>query len=561
MKTLRGEDEPLKMDHDPRNSLCAPPLGIRAVKHCCNCNKKASWRVYILLYTFVIYITYHMSRLPISIVKSVLHRNCTRGEFEELLNKSALTYPNTSAAKDEILMKKCSWVPFEGSNYEELYGTLDYAFLLCYALGLFISGQIAERTHIRYFLTAGMIFSGFFVILFGLGHVWRIHSFAYYLTVQILGGFAQSSGWPCVVTCVANWFGDTKKGLILGIWNTHINIGNILGALVPGIWVKTDWGMSFMVPGLLIMCMGVTVFFWIVPYPEELGFNGTSAVTEEVPLKDAKTQPKDDKPSEESSLIKKDEQKAISILGALRIPGVVEFSIGLFFIKLVSYTFLFWLPKYISSGGTVRIDPQTAASLTALFDVGGMFGGILIGLLSDILGIKAILCVVFLLSAAWPMFHVYQIDGSTSQGLYAAFLIITGLLVNGPYALITTAVSAELGNHPCLQGNARAMSTVAAIIDGTGSLGAAFGPLITGIIATYGWNKVFAMLILSDLVAALMLMRLFVSEAKDGYVRFKNWKRKRKEGKENQDTTPLEEDSQDIRSSAELGENESSKDR
>ena len=49
--------------------------------------------------------------------------------------------------------------------------------------------------------------------------------------------------------------------------------------------------------------------------------------------------------------------------------------------------------------------------------------------------------------------------------------MVLGFLVNGPYALITTAVSADLGTHECLQGNAKALSTVTAIIDGTGSIG------------------------------------------------------------------------------------------
>jgi hypothetical protein len=59
-----------------------------------------------------------------------------------------------------------------------------------------------------------------------------------------------------------------------------------------------------------------------------------------------------------------------------------------------------------------------------------------------------------------------------------AMLSLMGFLVNGPYALITTAVSAELGVHPSLQGNAKAKATVAAIIDGTGSIGtsAKFAP-------------------------------------------------------------------------------------
>jgi len=50
-------------------------------------------------------------------------------------------------------------------------------------------------------------------------------------------------------------------------------------------------------------------------------------------------------------------------------------------------------------------------------------------------------------------------------------LLLTGAVVNGPYSLITTAVSADLGTHPCLHGNAKALATVSAIIDGTGSIG------------------------------------------------------------------------------------------
>lgn len=42
-------------------------------------------------------------------------------------------------------------------------------------------------------------------------------------------------------------------------------------------------------------------------------------------------------------------ERAIGFMGACRIPGVIEFSLSLFFAKLVSYTFLYWLPLYISA--------------------------------------------------------------------------------------------------------------------------------------------------------------------------------------------------------------------
>jgi len=53
----------------------------------------------------------------------------------------------------------------------------------------------------------------------------------------------------------------------------------------------------------------------------------------------------------------------------------------------------------------------------------------------------------------------------------SVLLVTCGALVNGPYCLITTAVSADLGTHPSLHGNQMALATVTAIIDGTGSMG------------------------------------------------------------------------------------------
>lgn len=66
---------------------------------------------------------------------------------------------------------------------------------------------------------------------------------------------------------------------------------------------------------------------------------------------------------------------------------------------------------------------------------------------------------------------VYESYGTESLWINIILLVLVGILVNGPYALITTAVSTELGTHPCLMGNARALATVTAIIDGTGSIG------------------------------------------------------------------------------------------
>lgn len=43
------------------------------------------------------------------------------------------------------------------------------------------------------------------------------------------------------------------------------------------------------------------------------------------------------------------DESPIGFMGAVKIPGVIEFSLCLFFSKLVNYTFLFWLPLYIKN--------------------------------------------------------------------------------------------------------------------------------------------------------------------------------------------------------------------
>jgi OPA family glycerol-3-phosphate transporter-like MFS transporter 1/2 len=83
--------------------------------------------------------------------------------------------------------------------------------------------------------------------------------------------------------------------------------------------------------------------------------------------------------------------------------------------------------------------------------------------------------------------------------------------VNGPYSLIITAVSAELA----LKVESKsAVATVVSIIVGTGSIGGAIGPALAGIVSQWGWDKVFYMIMLADLLALLSLVRVGLNDFK-----------------------------------------------
>lgn len=44
-------------------------------------------------------------------------------------------------------------------------------------------------------------------------------------------GFMQATGWPSVVAVMGNWYGKGKRGAVMGIWNAHTSVGNILGSV------------------------------------------------------------------------------------------------------------------------------------------------------------------------------------------------------------------------------------------------------------------------------------------------------------------------------------------
>uniref|UniRef100_A0AAX7UKG1 Major facilitator superfamily (MFS) profile domain-containing protein n=1 Tax=Astatotilapia calliptera TaxID=8154 RepID=A0AAX7UKG1_ASTCA len=443
------------------------------------------YRALTFILTFLLYTSFHLSRKPISIVKSELHKNCSAVSEAAIIASSSSQQPSLLSLHTDV---DCGWKPFDKSNYKQLLGAMDYSFLCAYAIGMYLSGIIGERLPIRLYLTVGMLASGVFTCLFGLGYIYNIHNLSFYIFVQVANGLVQTAGWPSVVTCIGNWFGKGRRGLIMGLWNSHTSVGNILGSLIAGYWVSSNWGMSFIVPGLIIIIMGVVCFLFLIErvscFSKQLLLPRES---ERIPMQPVVVVKSESEPS------------AISFMGALRIPGVVEFSLCLLFAKLVSYTFLFWLPLYITKAA--HLDAKKAGDLSTLFDVGGIVGGVLAGVISDKLGKRATTCAVMLLVAAPTVSLHVRVRGDIR---HIRMLLVCGGLVNGPYALITTAVSADLGTHKSLKGNARALSTVTAIIDGTGSVGAALGPLLAGLLSAGGWDQVFYMLMTADFLALLV---------------------------------------------------------
>ena len=452
------------------------------------------YRLTVLVVTFLSYMMYHAARKPPSIVKSVLNPT-----------------PEQRANGEP------GWAPFNGPDGKMILGQCDLAFLSSYAIGMFFSGHIGDSMDLRVFLTYGMMGTGFFVSLFGMAHGWEQHSLGYFLFVSVAAGLFQSTGWPSVVSVMGNWFGKSKRGLIIGIWNAHTSVGNILGSLLAAAMLRRgNWGDAFIVNGVLTAVVGALVHSFLVVSPEDAGHVAPLGTAGAKAHEDIKSET-EIKPMIEGGASRTKPQAA-GIVAALKIPGVITFSLCLFFTKLVAYTFLYWLPFYIERTeiGGEYLSAAKAGELSTLFDIGGVIGGIAAGYISDKYNARSLTSAGFVYLSI-PVLWMYREYGSHSMSWNVALMMLAGVLVNGPYALITTAVSADLGTHDSLKGNARALATVTAIIDGTGSIGAAVGPMLTGYISTHSnnWDHVFYMLYAADLIAGLLLMKLVMKEIRN----------------------------------------------
>lgn len=142
----------------------------------------------------------------------------------------------------------------------------------------------------------------------------------------------------------------------------------------------------------------------------------------------------------------------------------------------------------------------TASSLLPAANSSGRGGG-LISFIFLILTIPALIVYAFIGNQIIPNICV---------------LIIIGALLSGPYSLITSSVSVELGQHESLRGNQRAVAMISGILDASGSAGSVLQAMLVPAFGKwFGWRSVFWLLTACTAVSAICLIKLGYRELAD----------------------------------------------
>lgn len=501
------------------------------------------YHVSVFILTFCSYAFFHATRKTFSNVKTTIAAVWTasprNGSSSECLSSPELWSVNGSI---ECLTPYETWDKnhFFSSHddAEEFMGTLDACFMFAYAVGLFVSGFIADRNDLRLVLSIGMGLTSITVFLFGCLFEWlHFYSEPAYIIVWLLNGFLQSTGWPSVVAVMGNWFGKGSRGLVMGVWSACASVGNIIGALLVAAVLDYGYEYAFLMTASVLLAGALLNFFGLVPSPLDVGLplpkeeekeveepDGSSSVQRPL-LDDTDELEEEDVGYRNSSVtepvlysIDDTRPKAINFFTALLLPGVLPYALCYAFLKLVNYSFFFWLPFYLSNA--YKMLETTADTLSIWYDIGGIVGGTVAGFISDRLQKRAIVVVPMLIGGV-PLLFVYGLTGVAGTMMNNGILLfVLGCMIGGVANLISAAISADLGRQKALKGNAEALSTVTGIIDGTGSLGAAVGQVaVPHIQIAFGWRVVFYLFMVSTLLTAVCILRIFLQELKDLWVR------------------------------------------
>lgn len=199
----------------------------------------------------------------------------------------------------------------------------------------------------------------------------------------------------------------------------------------------------------------------------------------------------------------------IGFFRAWLLPGVLAYALAYACLKLVNYSFFFWLPFYLTEN--FHWSEGVADQLSVWYDWGGIAGGILGGLLSDHYFSRTSVVVTMLVASMAALFGYAH--SPKDLFINAVLMGVAGFFIGGPANLISAAISADLGRCPEVRGSSEALATVTGIVDGTGSVGASLGQLlIPAIEEKLNWMAVFYMFIFMMLCTCLCLIPPLVRE-------------------------------------------------
>jgi len=244
-------------------------------------------------------------------------------------------------------------------RFKEMFGYVDAAFKLAYAMGFVIIGYIIDRIGTK----KGFSLSIFVWSLAGILNAF-VSSFMGLGITRFLLGLGEAGNFPSSIKTVAEWFPRKERSFATGLFNAGANVGIITtAAAVPWITLQFGWRAAFITTGLLGVVL-LLVWWRVYRRPEE----HPSLSPEELNY----IQSDRDEP---------DSVERVSWRKVLTYKETWAFAIGKFLTDPIWWFYLSWLPDFFNSSESLdqKLDLKNIGWAFILIYLVSDFGSIFFG--------------------------------------------------------------------------------------------------------------------------------------------------------------------------------------
>ena len=365
-------------------------------------------------------------------------------------------------------------------------GQLDTLYLTLYAVGQFLNGWLGDRIGGARLVGLGLLATALCNVALGSSHgmLFLVAGFA-------VNGLAQSAGWPGCAKTFSQWFARRERGTVMGWWCTCYQAGYVLaGLLATWLLANYGWRSAFYVPALLIGGFGLVFLKVQKPSPASVGLESVEEY--QAALHGEEPPPVDDGPPDPWA----------DTLEVLRSREIWTLGLTYVVLKFIRYSFLFWLPFYLSNA--LDYTDEEAGYTSLLFGVAGIAGAVFAGMVSDKVhgGRRAPICVIMMVVLAGALLgFAWMPDAGRFWTGTAIFLI--GFFIYGPDSVASGVAAVDFGSQ-------RAAAKAAGMVNGLGSIGAALSGVVIGFVSdAYSWSAVFYLFVPLALVGALLMSTMW----------------------------------------------------
>jgi MFS transporter, OPA family, sugar phosphate sensor protein UhpC len=355
-----------------------------------------------------------------------------------------------------------------GISNNELANAI-FGYSLMYSIGQFVMGTMSDRFGPRLVVTGGMLVAGTTSVLMA------FNTDTLSVTIlQAINGLAQACGWSGLLKIMSAWFEAKNRGVVMGWWCTNYALGAFLAttfatfAATSSLLFLPSWQRGAWLPGALLIVLAL-VFAVLVR-------NGPLSV---------------ETPAEARQSLRK--FLAVTKNAQIRVVAGAYFCL-----KLTRYSFLFWLPLYLTE--RLGFSAGEAGYSSSVFELGGFLGVVGSGYISDRLFQARRFPVACLMTTGLGFACLLPVlAGTVGTWLIVPSIALIGLLNLGPDTLLGGATVQDASTR-------ESAATTAGFVNGTGSMGQFLSPyIVANVVEHFGWNALFVFFFAVSVAGGLLL--------------------------------------------------------